>query len=111
MKYNEIRNAFKEMRVQAIDVDIALSVDCALGHFTTNEEFNLLCNMVYHIWDTVDKGYTQLIADIVVDLYCDEDYGYRDEEKGRVLTKQQLEEDDYDTRNMIIEIFYDRYYD
>lgn len=124
MEYSKIRDLLIENKINDIDCDIALSVKCALGKKITDEEFNLLCNFVYCVWDDVDKGYTQLIADIVVDLYCDEDYGYRNElstyyqgynedriELNRTLSKKQLKERDYRVRKMVEDIFYEKYYD
>ena len=125
MEYSKIRDLLENNKVSELDCDIALSVKSALGKEITDEEFNLLCGFVYSVWDDVEKGYTQLIADIVVDLYYDEGYGYRDEERiekismygedeielSRTLSKEQLEECDCRVRRMVEDIFYEKYYD
>ena len=124
MEYSEIRDLLAINKVNALDCDIVLSVKSALSKKITDEEFNLLCGFTYSVWNDVDKGYTQLIADIVVDLYCNEDYGYRDEEHiekfgmydedeielNRTLSKEQLEKCDYRVRRMVEDIFYEKYY-
>lgn len=121
MKYNDIRVLLKTKGISAIDADIAMSVDMALdGEKPLNEEdFNALCKFVHYVWDNVEKGYTQLIADIVVDLFVDCSFGYRDEEATTTvieaevphyLTLEDIKKLDWEKRQMVINIFYDAYY-
>lgn len=110
MKFSEIKKLLVDNNIEDIDCEIVVCVRAAAPSEISDEEFDLLCDFVYYVWNDVEKGYTQLIADIVVDLYCDEDYGYRNEERGRTLSKEQLKECDYDTRIMVQDIFFDAYY-
>lgn len=110
MKCSEIKKILEENKIKDIECEIAVCVRAAASPKISDEEFDLICNFVYYVWDDVEKGYTQLIADIVVDLYCNEDYGYRNKKKGRTLSKKQLKECDYDTRRMVQDIFFDAYY-
>lgn len=110
MKFSEIKKILEDNNIKDIDCEIAVCVRAAASSEISDEEFDLLCGFVYYVWNDVEKGYTQLIADIVVDLYCNEDYGYRNEKRDRTLSKEQLKECDYDTRIMVENIFFDTYY-
>ena len=108
MKFSEIKKLLEDNNIKGIDCEIAICVRAAVSSKISDEEFDLLCDFVYYVWDDAEKGYTQLIADIVVDLYCNEGYGFRS--KKFTLSKKKLKECDYDTRRMVLDIFYDAYY-
>ena len=75
----------------------------------SDEEFDLLCKTVYYCWCRGECGYTQLISDVVVDLYRDIKMGYRNKEKGLILTKKDLEELTPETADMILNVVYKKY--
>ena len=89
-----------------LDLDIISCVNAA-SYKLSDREYNLVCSYVYKIWYNIEKTYTQLIADIVCDLYQDLGYNYRDEEN--FLTLEDLEEGN--KQEMVIKKFYDKYYD
>ena len=91
MCYSNILKQLKEKELLSVHVDIVLAVNSSLCDDVSDEEFDLLCKTVYSCWS---KGcdYIQLISDVVVDLYQDIGCGYRNEEKGLILTKKDLEE-------------------
>lgn len=122
--YNSILKVLKDNNIRNIEVDIVNCVDSSISKTVSEEEFEALCTFTKYIWDKAEKGYTQLIADIVVDLYQDCDYGYRNEEKEitkgydddkitfkQILTLEDLKECDYRKREMVLDIFYNKYYD
>ena len=139
MKYSEIleelnvirkKNGYSYPSLFWTDIDLATCVACSMGEsFSGNpeneEEFEIICSFVSYVWDKIDKGYTQLLADIVIDLYQDQGWGYRDEynvedygdyfgeqlELSRTLTLEQMKEADYRVAEMVVNIFYERYYD
>ena len=108
-----------------IKLDVMTSVKMSLDEPVSDKVFNQLCEVTEEVYDKVDKGYTQLIADVVVDLYQDCGYGYRNKKSktikdyftgkeykvSQLLTKKDLEDLSWQKREMIIEIFYDKYYD
>ena len=96
----------KENEITNIEADIVSCVSASLNRKVQNKTFERLCSFVKWVWNKVDKGYTQLIADIVVDCYQNCGYGYRDKLK---LTLKDL--DDYEKRDEVINLFYDRYWE
>lgn len=106
MKYNEIKTILTQHNITDIDVDIVSCVNASLYKRVSNKTYNKLCSFVKWVWDKVDKGYTQLIADIVVDCYQNCGYGYREKLK---LNSKDLES--YEKRDKVIDIFYDRYWE
>lgn len=106
MTYTEIRHLLIANNLDcSIDLDIASCVSNCVGLNVDDNTFRLLCSYVRHIFDNVEKTYTQLIADIVCDCYAELEYEYRFKCK---LTKKDLEEYNHDDK--IIEIYLDRYY-
>ena len=84
MEYKEILNVLEQNKLLNVNVEIVVDVYYALGCNALNmpdDEFNALCRFTQKVYNECDKGYTQLIADIVVDLYIDQEYGYRDKDK------------------------------
>lgn len=78
--YTEVREELKKLDLlQYIYAEIVICVNASLQDEVSDYEFNLLCSAVKKVWDKADMGYTQRIADIVVDLYQDCGYGFRDE--------------------------------
>ena len=108
MEYSKIIEVLKTTKIKDIDAEIAICVNAALSKNVSSNTFNLLCDFTYTVWSDVEKGYTQLIADIVVDLYQNCGYGYRTSHNK--LLRKDLKERDYRKRNMVAVIFYDRYY-
>lgn len=106
MKYNEIAKLIKSNNLNLIDLDITTSVLACVGNDKriTDEIFDQLCSYTRTIWDKVDKGYTQLVADIVVDCFINNEYGYRQYCK---LTKKDLKE--HNKIDEIIDIFCNNY--
>ena len=129
MKYSEILDKLQEIKgVGYAQIEIANCVSCSLGlrySITNEEEFDIICEFTYYVWDKIDKGYTQLLTDIIVDLYKNEGFGYRDEEEfktyrgydeepielSRTLTLEQMKGQDSRVAQMVMDIFYERYYD
>ena len=108
MNYSEIRDLVGKYNINDIDLEIVSCVNSSCRELSTID-FELICEYVKLIWDNVDKTYIQLISDIVCDLYQDLEYGFRDEEDERFLTKEDLK---YGAKkDMVIDLFYDRYYD
>ena len=102
MSYSNILKQLKEKELLGIQVDIVLAVNSSLCDEVSDEEFDLLCKTVYSCWSKGCCDYIQLISDVVVDLYQDIGCGYRNEEKGLVLTKKDLEELLPETVDMIL---------
>ncbi len=68
MTYLEIRNLLKQNHLEdSISLDIVSAVSCTVPENVTDEEFEILCRYVRHIWDRCERTYTQLIADVVID--------------------------------------------
>ena len=69
--YLEIREILKKNKLEnSVSIDIVLAVESAIGcsgHTVTEEEYETICAFTRCIWNEVDKTYTQLLADIVVD--------------------------------------------
>lgn len=102
MSYSNILKQLKEKELLGVNVDIVLAVNSSLCDDVTDEEFDLLCKTVYSCWSKGCCDYIQLISDVVVDLYQDIGCGYRNEERGFVLTKKDLEELLPETVDMIL---------
>lgn len=109
MNYSEIRKLAKSNNIYDIDLEIVSCVNSSSWKLS-DEEYELICKYVWNVWDNVDKTYIQLISDIVCDLYQDNlGYGYRDEEDEKYLTKEDLI--NREKLDMVIDLFYDKYYD
>lgn len=107
MNYVEIRNLFDERKIDDIDADIVCCVRAASFNLS-DEEFTLVCAYTRTCWDEVDRSYTQLIADIVCDLYQDNlEYGYRSEDRDLILTREDIE--NKEKIDMVLDLFYERY--
>ena len=89
-------------------------------------EFNLLCNLVEKVsWELQTMVDYQWLCDIVADLYYDCGYDIRDAEqtitlekweggtieRPKILTKEDLENQDYLVVDFIISVYVDKYYD
>ena len=109
INYSEIINVLKLNSIKDINAEIAICVNAALSKKVSANTFNLLCGFTYHVWYDVERGYTQLIADIVVDLYQNCYYGYRT--PSNKLLRRDLIECDYRKRQIVEDIFYDRYFE
>lgn len=108
MNYSNIRDLAKKHEISDIELEIVSCVNSSSWQLS-DEDFELICEYVKSVWHDVDKTYIQLISDIVCDLYQDLEYGFRDEEDERFLTKEDLK---YGAKkDMVIDLFYDRYYD
>lgn len=106
MKYNEIAKVLEREGLDLIDTEITLcvqaSVNAVVDEFT-DDEFDAICRFVRHVWDEVDIGYTQRIADIVIDLITDTDWGYR---KDYILTMDDIENYNIKDIALVMELFY-----
>lgn len=109
MNYIELRNLFKNNCIEvSVAAEIALCVSASVsGLKVDDKEFTAICSYVRAVWDKVEKTYTQLIADVVVDCvyHC---FGYY-QCNDITLTKDEL-----DNRVLIDEVvqaYLDRYYD
>lgn len=80
MQYSKIKEILSTNQVDLVDAEVAIAVNMAQPCQITDEEFDLLCKYVSSCLKDVVIGYTQLMADIVVDMYCDCDYGYRNDD-------------------------------
>ena len=114
MNYSDILKELKERGLYNISVDMVIAVANSLEfdsleYNVSDEEFDLLCKTVYYCWCRGECGYTQLISDVVVDLYRDIKMGYRNKEKGLILTKKYLEELTPETADMILNVVYKKY--
>ena len=114
MNYSDILKELKERGLYNISVDMVIAVANSLEFDSleddvSDEEFDLLCKTVYYCWCRGECGYTQLIADVVVDLYRDNKMGYRNKEKGLILKKKDLEELTPETADMILSVVYKKY--
>ena len=108
MNYSDILKELKERGLYNISVDMVIAVANSLEfdsleYDVSDEEFDLLCKTVYSCWSKGCCDYIQLISDVVVDLYQDIGCGYRNEEKGLILTKKDLEELLPETVDMILD--------
>lgn len=108
MKYSKIEKFFKANGIWMLDADIVSCVSAASYHLD-DEEFDLICSYVKRCWNKTNKSYTQLLADIVCDLYENCEYGYRDANNNIFLTKEDLK--DKTKIEMVIDIFNEKYYD
>lgn len=107
MKYIEIKKLLEQNNIKEIDTDIVVSVKSALYDDKISDElFNEICSYTRAVWDKVDKGYTQLVADIVCDCLQDCGYGYRSKLK---LTKRDLQQ--FNKIDKVVDIFYDKYWE
>lgn len=70
MTYLDIKKILEENNIDAsIAVDIVSAVQCSLPQKVEDDLFVALCEYVRYIWDNVERAYTQLIADVVIDCY------------------------------------------
>ena len=68
MTYLEIRDLIIEKGLEtSISLDIVSCVIASLPGPVSDENFTEICKYVRFLWDDVEKTYTQLIADVVVD--------------------------------------------
>lgn len=102
MSYSNILKQLKEKDLLGVNVDIVLAVNSSLCDDVSDEEFDLLCKTVYSCWSRGCCDHIQLIANLVVDLYQNIGCGYRNEEKGLILTKKDLEELRVETVDMLL---------
>ena len=106
MKYNEIAKVLKRENLDTLDTEITLcvqaSVNAVMDEFT-DDEFDAICRFVRDVWDDVGIGYTQRIADIVIDLLTGADWGYRG---GYLLTMDEIKERDIKNIALVMELFY-----
>ena len=108
MNYIEIKELAKKYDIKDIELEIVSCVNSSSWKLS-DEDYEMICEYVNLIWNKVDKTYIQLISDIVCDLYQDLEYGFRDEEDEIFLTKEDLK---YGAKqDMVIDLFYDRYYE
>ena len=107
MKYHEIKKVLMDNKLYLIDTDIVIAVYFAEPYPLTDEEFDLICKYVSSCMDDVNVGYTQLMADIVVDMYCDCEYGYRTEDE--YLTIEDLQNPYNEKRDMVLDRFCQAY--
>lgn len=109
--YLEIRELLRKNDIScSIALDIVSCVEASVnasGHKVSDEEYEIICNYVRGIWDDVDKTYTQLIADIVVDCiwHCFEFYTCQNIE----LTFEEMK--NHDKCEEVTQAYLDKYYD
>jgi len=106
MTYKNIRKLLVDNGLDcSIDLDVASSVSaCLYGVAVSDEDFTKICCYVRHILDEVDRGYTQLVADIV----CDCLLGLFEYENSTKITYEDMENGTYDDE--IVAQFYDMFY-
>jgi len=104
--YYEISKVFDREKINDLDGEIVSCVRASLcGKRYSENVFNSLCGYVRHIWDILDKPYTQLISDIIADLFVEDlDFGYR-EEAERTLDLEDLNNHSDDNNEMILYIY------
>lgn len=114
MLYLQIRDLLKKEGLGcSINLEI---VDCVISSLTAVYEedaiendryFEAICDYVRYVWDNVNKTYTQLIADVVVDCiyHC---FGYY-QCKDVQLSYEDLKE--HKQVDKIVDIYLDKYYD
>lgn len=102
--YTNTRDILKKNNIDPFAADIVIAVNWAVSKPLSDEEYNFLCGFVSACMHDYSIESTQLLVDIVVDLYCGEGYGYRDE--GCTLTKEDLQKCDWEKREEIINIYY-----
>lgn len=109
MNYLEIKKLIKDNGLElSISLDIASCVCAATSDNEINDdEFVMLCNYVRNIWDDVEKAYTQLIADVVVDCFrhCFDYWQCRDINLSYDDLKHLNKIDD------VINAYYNKYYE
>lgn len=106
MDYTRIRDLFKKESISDTQAEIVSCVNSSMNKMS-DEEFNLICSYVESCWYAMDNSYFQLLTDIICDLYQNLEYGYRDEEKDKVLTLEDLK--NKEKIDMVLDLFYDRY--
>lgn len=111
MNYLDCRKIIEENDLElSIPMEIALCVSASISGVegeVPNEMFSAICGYVRAVWDKVERTYTQLIADIVVDCvyHCFDYYQC----KHTTLNFYQLL--NLDLLDEIISIYYDKYND
>ena len=102
MKYSRVRDLLKANEVDRQDCQVLLAIDTALSKPVSDKIFDLLCAFTCIIYDELDNEHLQLLADIVVDLYQDCGYGYRNPEYK--LTLKDLKDCNSAVKNMIVKL-------
>ena len=68
MNYCEIKDLLIKNNLEtSISLDVVSCVMASLPEEVSDKDFDLICKYVRFVWDNVEKTYTQLIADVVVD--------------------------------------------
>lgn len=107
MRYSFIRDLLKANDVDNMDCQVLLAIDSALSKPVSDKVFDLLCGFTSLIYNELDKGYAQLLADIVVDLYQDCGYGYRT--SNYKLTLKDLRECNSSALAIVLKLFNNNY--
>ena len=96
MNYNEIKNLiFERNKISWLDAEICSCVSASLNPVKVRDNsYNLLCSFTKTIWNHLDYPNTQILADIVVDLF-----------NGCIGSYKDLEEQDYRVRDMVMDIY------
>ena len=123
-EYNKIKRVFKKEGINSLKAEIVSCVSCSCaGEKVSDDTFNTICEFTEYCYNHIDKTYIQLLTDIICDLLLNFDWGYRNLKKSyydgynngiehkRYLTKKEMKEESRLARDMVIEIFYDKYYD
>ena len=81
--YSQIKNELQKLDLlETVRTEIVVCVWNSLNENVKNNIFELLCGAVFSCWDKSENNLNiQLTADIVVDLYQNCEYGYRNPEK------------------------------
>ncbi len=114
MTYIEIRDLLQKNGIKAsISLDIVSCVQASLWSVDkpiTDEDFTAICNYVRAVWDNVDKTYTQLIADVVVDCiyHC---FDYYECKKIKINMKKINEQLNDETFDKVVQAYLNKYYD
>ena len=116
MNYNEIKNLiFERNNISWLDAEICSCVSASLHPVKVRDNsYNLLCSFTKTIWNHLDYPNTQILADIVVDLFngCIGSYrrgkSFKADDGSKIkrrLTLKDLEEQDYRVRDMVMDIY------
>ena len=81
MNYIQIKDLLVKLELNdSIALDIVSSVMCALPEEVSDEDFTKICQYVRFVWDDVERTYTQLVADTVIDcIYHNYEYSECDD--------------------------------
>ena len=102
--YKKYRKICKKY-AYCVDLEIAIAVSNALPTNAQNRTFEALCGYTRALWNKADLGYTQLMADIVVDSYF---HNYH------IHNNLHLTIEDLENLNRLDEklsLFYNKYYE